>query len=200
MDAGWELHARSGRAVLVRGDGAEYDPARLRLPEALVAALHEWAGVAELVQNGESAQTGEIVSRRGRQLATRLAAETGGRVGYVDPLSGELAQIGRPRSAQAIRRGGRPVAPVNPTPWGTGLMISAVIAAIVAVTLGVVTQGLADVSGVLALFVNIAIAAGFAPSIWLGRNVPVWRWVAFGTAAGLVISWIVGLLSLLGPG
>ncbi len=38
MDTGWELHARSGRAVLVRGGGTEHDPARLRLPEALVAA------------------------------------------------------------------------------------------------------------------------------------------------------------------
>ena len=89
MDTGWELHARSGRAVLVRGGGTEHDPARLRLPEALVTALHEWAGVAELVQTGESAQTGEIVSRRGRQLAMRIAAETGGRIGYADPFSGE---------------------------------------------------------------------------------------------------------------
>lgn len=200
MDTGWELHARSGRAVLVRGGGTEHDPARLRLPEALVAALHEWAGVAELVQTGESAQTGEIVSRRGRQLAVRLAAETGGRVGYVDPFSGELAQIGQPRSAQAISRRGRPIAPVPPTPWATGLTISAIVAVIVAVTLAVVSQGLADVSGVLAVFVNVAIAAGFAPSIWLGRNVPIWRWVAFGTAAGLVVSWITGILSLLGPG
>lgn len=200
MDTGWELHARSGRAVLVRGGGTEYDPARLRLPEALVTALHEWAGVAELVQTGESVQTGEIVSRRGRQLAMRLAAETGGRIGYVDPLSGELAQIGRPRSAHAVRRRGKPVAPVHPTPWATGLTISVVVAAIVAIILSVVSQGLADVSGFLAVFVNIAIAAGFAPSIWLGRNVPVWRWVAFGTAAGLVASWIAGLLSLLGPG
>lgn len=198
MDAGWELHARSGRAVLVRGGGNEYDPARLRLPDTLVAALHEWAGVVELVQTGESVQTGEIVSRRGRQLAMRLAAETGGRIGYADPLSGELAHIGRPRSAKAVRRGGKPVAPVHPTPWGTGLTISVVVGAIVAVTLVVVSQGLADVSGFLAVFVNVAIAAGFAPSIWLGRNVPVWRWVAFGTAAGLVASWIAGLLSLLG--
>ncbi len=198
MDTGWELHARSGRAVLVRGGGTEHDPALLRLPEALVTAMHEWAGVAELVQTGKSAQTGEIVSRRGRQLAVRLAAETGGRVGYVDPFTGELVQIGRTRSAQAVRRRGGPVAPVPPTPWGTGLTISLIVAVIVAVTLAVVSQGLADVSGALAVFVNIAIAAGFAPSIWLGRNVPVWRWVAFGTAAGLVVSWITGILSLLG--
>ncbi|RRO15365.1 DUF2537 domain-containing protein [Saccharopolyspora rhizosphaerae] len=198
MDTGWELHARSGRAVLVRGGRTECDPARLGLPESLVTALHEWAGVAELAQTGDAEQTGEIVSRRGRQLATRLAAETGGRIGYVDPFSGEVAQIGRPRSARAVRRGERPLAPESPTPWGPGLVISAVVGAIVAVTLTVVSQGLADVSGVLAVFVNIATAAGFAPSIWLGRTVPVWRWVAFGTAAGLVASWIAGLLSLLG--
>ncbi|MEV0703845.1 DUF2537 domain-containing protein [Saccharopolyspora sp. NPDC050389] len=203
MDAretGWELHARSGRAVLVRGVGREVDPARLRLPGSLVAALHEWAHVVETVQAEETADTtAELVSRRGRQLAMRLAAETGGQIGYVDPLSGELDRIGRPRSAHAMRgwRGGT-IAPVQPTPWGPGLVISAIIGAIVAVTLVVVTLGLADVSGILAAVVNIAVAAGFAPSIWLGRSVPVWRWAAYGTAAGIVAAWIALLLSLLG--
>ncbi|MEV0057578.1 DUF2537 domain-containing protein [Saccharopolyspora shandongensis] len=203
MDAretGWELHARSGRAVLVRGVGREVDPARLRLPGSLVAALHEWAHVVEAVQTEETADTtAELVSRRGRQLAMRLAAETGGQIGYVDPLSGELDHIGRPRSAHAMRgwRGGT-IAPVQPTPWGPGLVISAIIGAIVTVTLVVVTLGLADVSGILAAVVNIAVAAGFAPSIWLGRNVPVWRWAAYGTAVGIIAAWVALLLSLLG--
>ncbi|WP_184728918.1 DUF2537 domain-containing protein [Saccharopolyspora phatthalungensis] len=199
-EAGWELHARSGRAVLVRGIDREVDPARLGLPDALVAALHEWAHVAEAVQAKETADTtADLVSRRGRQLAMRLAAETGGQIGYVDPLSGELDRIGRPRSSHAMRgRRGETVAPVGPTPWGPGLVVSAIIGTIVVVTLVVVTLGLADVSGILAAVVNLAVAAGFAPSIWLGRNVPVWRWVAYGTAAGIVAAWIALLLSLLG--
>lgn len=198
-EAGWELHARSGRAVLVRGGAREADPARLRLPTALVAALHEWAHVAEAVQAKETADTtAELVSKRGRQLAMRLAAETGGEIGYLDPISGELDRIGRPRSAHAMpRRRGGTLAPVPPTPWGPGLVVSTIIGGIVVVTLVVVTLGLADVSAILACVVNLAVAAGFAPSIWLGRNVPVWRWVAYGTAAGIVAAWVVLLLSLL---
>ncbi|MCI2423176.1 DUF2537 domain-containing protein [Saccharopolyspora sp. K220] len=203
MDArepGWELHARSGRAVLVRGAGREIDPARLRLTGTLVAALHEWAHAVEAVRTEEAADTNtKLVSRRGRQLAMRLAAETGGQIGYVDPLSGELDRIGRPRSAHAMPhpRGGT-IAPVPPTPWGPGLVVSAIVGAIVVVTLVVVTSGLADVSGILAVVVNLAVAAGFAPSIWLGRNIPVWRWVAYGTASGIIAAWLVLLLSLLG--
>ncbi|GAA0511782.1 hypothetical protein GCM10011581_02000 [Saccharopolyspora subtropica] len=197
--AGWELHARSGRAVLVRGTEREIDPARLRLPDALVAALHEWAHVAQEVGERGSADTAaELVTRRGRQLAARLAAETGGRIGYVDPVSGELDHVGRSRSAHAVQLRGAPLAPVPPTPWGPGLVVSAIIGAIVVVTLVVVTLGLADVSGVLATVVNLAVAAGFAPSIWLGSRIPVWRWVAYGTAAGIVAAWIALLLSLLG--
>ncbi|GAA2337829.1 DUF2537 domain-containing protein [Saccharopolyspora halophila] len=196
-EACWELRARSGRAVLARSADEEYDPGRLKLPGSLVSALHEWAGVAESVRSVESADA-ELVSRRGEHLAKLLAAETGGRVDYVDPLSGAVEHIGRSRSATAIQRGGVPIAPVAPTPWGTGLTVSAIVAALVTVILVAVTRGLGDVSAVLAVFVNIGVAAGFAPSIWLGRHVPVWRWVAYGTALGIVLSWVAGLLSLLG--
>ncbi|MGP4021098.1 DUF2537 domain-containing protein [Saccharopolyspora sp. 5N708] len=199
-ETGWELHARSGRAVLVHDAGREIDPARLRLPGTLVVALHEWAHVAEAVQTEATADAdAKLVSRRGRQLAMRLAAETGGQICYVDPLSGELDRIGRPRSAHAMpnRRGG-PIAPVPPTPWGPGLAVSAITGTIVTVTLVVVTAGLADVSVILAGVVNLAVVAGFAPSIWLGRNVPVWRWVAYGTAAGIVAAWLALILGLLG--
>ncbi|MFC7341270.1 DUF2537 domain-containing protein [Saccharopolyspora griseoalba] len=196
-EASWELRARSGRAVLVRSDHREYDPARLKLPEDLVAALHEWAGVAGSLRHAEAADS-ELVSRRGRHLATLLATETGGRVDYLDPRSGAVERIGRSRSATAIHRDGVPLAPVNPTPWGTGLTVSAIVAGLVAVILVAVTQGLGDLSPVLAVLVNLGVAAGFAPSIWLGRNVPIWRWVACGTAVGIVVSWLADLLSLLG--
>lgn len=195
----WELRARSGRAVLARSADEEYDPGRLKLPGSLVSALHEWAGVAESLRAAESESAdAELVSSRGRHLATLLATETGGRVDYVDPLSGSVDHIGRSRSATAIQRGGVPIAPVAPTPWATGLTVSAIVAALVAVILVAVTQGLGDVSAVLAVFVNLGVAAGFAPSIWLGRRVPVWRWVAYGMALGIVLSWAADLLSLLG--
>ena len=196
-EACWELRARSGRAVLVRSDRREYDPARLKLPGELVSALHEWAGVADSMSSADSADS-ELVSRRGRHLATLLATETGGRVDYLDPRSGEVERIGRSRSATAIQRGGVPIAPVNPTPWGTGLTVSAIVAGLVTVILVAVTQGLGEVSPVLAVAVNLGVAAGFAPSIWFGRNVPIWRWVGCGTAVGIVVSWLAGVLSLLG--
>ncbi|GAA4851968.1 DUF2537 domain-containing protein [Saccharopolyspora rosea] len=202
----WQLRARSGRAVLVRGADREVEPERLRLPEPLVAALNEWAQVVDEIHAGPASDPGadstaEQVSLRGRQLAKRLAAHTGVEIGYVDPLTGAVIGVGR-RSAHAVTREHRgvvqPVAPVRPTPWGPGLTVSAIVAAIVSVTLVVVTLGLADVSVVLGVVVNLAVAAGFAPSIWLGRNLPVWRWVAYGTGGGVVLAWIALILSLLG--
>ncbi|WP_009945123.1 hypothetical protein [Saccharopolyspora erythraea] len=116
----WELRARSGRAVLVNGAEREVDPARLPLPEALVDALHEWAHVVDAISEapaGESAEdaeaqlaavSGEVatqVSQRGRQLALRLAVETGGEIGYADPVTGEVDRVGRRRtSGQAAGR------------------------------------------------------------------------------------------------
>ncbi|GAA4612164.1 DUF2537 domain-containing protein [Saccharopolyspora hordei] len=199
-ESGWELHARSGRAVLVRDTDQEIDPRRLSLSDSLVEALHEWAHVADAAHDEDTAFADrELISRRGRQLAMRLAAETGGQVSYLDPLSGHLDRVGRPAPARPARRSVVPVSADVPTPWGPGLTVSAIIAAITTITLVVVTLGLADVSGVLATVVNLAVAAGFAPSIWLGRRIAVWRWVAYGTAAGIVLAWLALLLSLLSP-
>jgi hypothetical protein len=203
----WELHARSGRAVLVgtsEREAGEVDPARLELPNTLVEALHEWAHVVDTVtRNGNSTSeaNAEVVSQRGHQLAIRLAVETGGEVGYVDPLSGEVNRVGRQRpnrsASPAARRRGIRRRP-GPTPWATGLTVSAIIGAIVVIALVVVTLGLAEVNVLLAAAVNLAVVAGLAPSIWLGRRVLVWRWVAFGTAGGIVLAWIALLLSALG--
>ncbi|GAB3283173.1 DUF2537 domain-containing protein [Parasphingorhabdus pacifica] len=192
----WELQALAGRAVLVGSRGRqERDPAGLGLPAALVSDLHEWAQVVDTVgqdgrPTGEAAA--EVISQRGRQLAMRVALETGGEIGYRDPASGELRRVGRRRTSRPVEQ------EVPPTPWATGLTVSAAFAAIVVIALTVVTFGLAEVNPLLAGLVNIGVAAGFAPSIWLGRNIEVWRWVALGTAAGIVLAWVVLLLSVLG--
>jgi hypothetical protein len=196
-----ELHARAGRAVLVGVDDRnrrELDPSRLQLPHALIEAMHEWAHVVDTLATQQElvGDSIEVASRRGRQLAMRLAVETGGEVGYLDPLSGEVNRVGRRRRAQRGRARG--YGPPPPTPWATGLTVSAVIAAMVVIALVIVTLGLAEVNGLLALGVNLAVVAGFAPSIWLGRRVLVWRWVAFGAAGGIVLAWIALLLSTLG--
>lgn len=97
-----------------------------------------------------------------------------------------------------VDRGGAGMQRDEPTPWATGLAVSVVVAgAIVIVLLSLARELAPKGTGVVAL-ANLLVAAGLAPSIWLGRATPTWRWVAYGTAAGLVATWIALLLSLLG--
>jgi hypothetical protein len=87
----------------------------------------------------------------------------------------------------------------EPTPWPTGLTVSGAVAAIVGIALLHLSQGLeANGRGVVAL-ANLLVAAGLTPSIWLARGTPTWRWIAYGTAAGILLTWLTLLLSLLGP-
>lgn len=190
----WELYARSGRAVLVGVDGRTRDPARLHLPGSLVTALHEWARVVDMVEAEPEAAEESLLSRRSRQLALRLALETRGAVGYLDPLSGERHDVRwQPRASRQPSPESQ-----EPTPWATGLTISAVVAAMISVAFVVVTLGLAQINVLVAVVVNLVVAAGFAPSIRLGSRIVVWRWVAYGAAAGIVLSWIALLFSTLG--
>lgn len=92
---------------------------------------------------------------------------------------------------------GEIIEPGEPTPWATGLTVSAVTAAIVGIGLGSLSQGLAPNGPGLVALANLLVAAGLAPSIWLGRATPIWRWVAYGTATGILLTWIALLLSLL---
>lgn len=87
--------------------------------------------------------------------------------------------------------------PGEPTPWATGLIVSAMAATVVGVALLSLSQDLASNGAWLVILANLLVAAGLAPSIWLGRATPIWRWVAYGTAAGIVLAWIALLLSLL---
>lgn len=190
--------------------GQERAPEALELPETLVQSLHEWAGVVGTLEPVDAtSDSAEVLSRRGRQLAVRLATEVGGQVGYHDPLSGKLTRVGRQRPVE--RSTGRAAAEQDadttrlprpgqepPTPWGTGLAVAAIIAALVTVALVIISTGLAEVNVLLAIAVNLAVAAGTAPSIWIGRRVPVWRWVALGAAGGIVLAWIALLLGALG--
>jgi hypothetical protein len=185
--AGLELHARDGRAVLVGSGHPPRDPGELRLPADLAAALHEWARVAEAVrQAGDCGrEPGALVSQRGRLLAARLAGSTGVPVGYADPMASGVEVF-------------PPAAEREPTPWATGLTISAVTAVLVGVALTALSQTAASVGMWLAVLANVLAAAGLAPSMWLLRATPLWRWVAYGAAAGFVLTWTGLLLSLLG--
>lgn len=177
---GVELHARAGRAVLVGCD-------ERALPAELVSALHEWARVAQAVHHGGGREVRTLASSRGRQLAARIAGHTGTVVGYVDPVQGSTEPVG----PAACHR-------TEPTPWATGLTVSAVTAALVVIMMVALAQALAETSRWLAALATVLVAVGLAPSIWLVRGVPVWRWVGYGLAAGIGCGWFVLLLSLLG--
>lgn len=92
-----------------------------------------------------------------------------------------------------------PMPPGEPTPWSTGLAVSMAVAATVGIGLLSLSQGLEpDGRGVVAL-ANLLVAGGLTPSIWLTRTIPVWRWIGYGAAAGIVLTWLALVLSLLGP-
>ncbi|WP_414941660.1 DUF2537 domain-containing protein [Amycolatopsis sp. cmx-11-51] len=198
-----ELRIREGRAVLAGPGGEsthEVDPHSLAMGSDLAEALHEWARVASAV--GTAARTGEsgteaasVITQRGRQLAQRVAATMGTSVRFVDPVSGDGVLIDppapAPRSELARRLFGTPDPAGEPTPWLTGLTVSAFIAAVVVVAMLALANTLArETNGWLALIASAVVTGGITPSLWLARRVPIVRWAAFGAAAGIVIAWI----------
>ncbi|MEV7553596.1 DUF2537 domain-containing protein [Amycolatopsis sp. NPDC089917] len=192
-----ELRIREGRAVLAGPGGEsarEVDPHSLAIGSDLAQALHEWARVASVV--GDSgAEAVSVVSQRGRQLAQRVAATMGTSVRFVDPVSGEGVVVDppapAPRSELARRLFGTPDPEGEPTPWLTGLTISAFVAAVVVVAMLALASTLArETNGWLALLASAVVTAGISPSLWLARRVPIVRWASFGAAAGIVIAWI----------
>ena len=69
---------------------------------------------------------------------------------------------------------------------------------IVGIGLLSLSQGLATVGLWPVVLANLLVAGGLAPSIWLTRATPIWRWIAHGAAAGILLTWIALLLALLG--
>ncbi len=207
-----ELRVQDGRAVLAGRDDAgerEVDPHTLPLGAGLAEALHEWAKVADAVTRAEPPSDGAastLVTRRGRQLAGRLAADMGTPVEYTDPVTGELVVVDAPSDeveaeaeaevADGDVEAGAPE-PREETPWGTGLTVSFIVAAVVTFTVYTLSVGLGETSQWLALLANVLVVGGIAPSVWLARNVPVWRWVAYGVVAGVLAAWLSLLLTTL---
>ncbi|SEP88804.1 DUF2537 domain-containing protein [Lentzea albida] len=199
-----ELRVRDGRAVLAGEDESgerEVDPHSLPLGADLAEALHEWAKVADAVVRTETPADGvanALVARRGRQLAGRIAAVMNSPVSYTDPVSGDLLTVEAPEApAEAEAVAEEQQEESEPTPWGTGLTVSVITAAIVAVTVVSLSLGLGETSRWLALVANVLVVGGLAPSVWLGRKVPVWRWVAYGVVTGVGVAWLALILTLL---
>lgn len=201
-----ELRVRDGRAVLAGEDESgerEVDPHSLPLGADLAEALHEWAKVADAVVRTETPADGvasALVTRRGKQLAGRIAAAMNSPVSYTDPVSGELVSVEAPEDpakTEAPVAGEPESSEQEPTPWGTGLTVSGITAAIVTVTVASLSLGLGETSRWLALVANVLVVGGLAPSVWLGRKVPVWRWVAYGVVTGVLVAWLALILTLL---
>lgn len=180
-----ELRVQDERPVVTISGGASLDPAQLPIPDELLAALREWARVASAVER-TSIQSAprQAVSGRGTHLAARLAAATGSRVTYVDPVTGATAVVG------GVRRG-------EPTPWATGITVSVVCALVVILGMAILDMALAAASAWLGPVANVVLTAGLVPSVLLIRKQPVWRWVAYGIVAGLVLGWLGWLISVL---
>ncbi|CCH27873.1 DUF2537 domain-containing protein [Actinosynnema sp. NPDC047251] len=206
-----ELRVQDGRAVLAGRDDAgerEVDPHTLPLGAGLAEALHEWAKVAAAVVRSDASPdaspddtAGELVALRGRQLASRVAADMGAPVAYTDPVTGEKHIIEAPAlppdPEPEPEEAPETEVPQEQTPWGTGLTVSLFTAAVVTFMVVTLSLGLGETSQWLALVANVLVVGGIAPSVWLARKVMVWRWVAYGVVAGVLIAWFALILTLL---
>jgi hypothetical protein len=188
-----ELRAVGERAVLVGHDGVserEVDPGNLALDTDLSEALHEWARVASAVQRSNPDGAGSaVVSRRGLQLASRLAATMHMPVGYVDPLTGELSVVDPPEPEPPAQRPQGAQTPES-VPWLTGLTVTGFAFLVVLFAILTLSTTLAATRPILALGAQIVVTAGLLPSVWLVRQTPIWRWIGFGVAGAIVLGWV----------
>jgi Protein of unknown function (DUF2537) len=190
-----ELRTNGERAELVGPDEQVMDLHLLAIPAELSTSLHEWAQVVAAMQRAdapEDATAAVLVSRRGRQLADRLSTVLDTTVRYHDPLTGEVLLVdaaeppAQPDQAQP-----------EPTPWLTGLTVSALVAIVTVAAVLTLAITLAETSALLAIGANVVVTAGLAPSVWLARRVLIWRWVALGVATGLAAGWVALVFVLL---
>jgi hypothetical protein len=83
----------------------------------------------------------------------------------------------------------------EPTPWATGLTVSAFVAAVTGAFVMVLSMGLVRVHPLLAAGLNLVAAGGLAPTVWGWRTLPVVRWLALGCGVGVGAAW-AALLAL----
>jgi hypothetical protein len=124
------------------------------------------------------------------------------------PAATPRAAASRPIASRPIAI--RPVPPVSPlarplpeppgpTPWGSGLLIAAFAAVFLTLADVALCRAFAEAFGWLWIPANLLVGVGLAPSLWLLRRTPLWRWPALGAAVGLTASWVVLVLAMLGP-
>jgi hypothetical protein len=193
-----ELRAAGGHAEVAGAPlSAEEPHGRLwGLPDELVAALQAWARRTADGPGAPEDPAREAVSREGRVLAARLSAVLGAPVDYLDPVSGHrvaLRAVTRTPRPPPVPLPPRPAGQVaaprgEPTPWATGLALSVLVAGLVMLTnLALATPMVAGLGG-LGLVIDVLVALGLVPALWLNRHVPTWRWAVYGTLAGMVLA------------
>lgn len=171
------------------------EPGDPPLPAELQDALREWTDFAAAVTHGGRPDELELLRRRGRQLAGRVADVVGRPIEFVDPVSGGVESV-RVGATGPIAR---PDAdPAGPTPWATGLAVAGFCAVLVAVADVVLSRAFAEAFGLLSFPANLLVGVGLAPTLWLVRRMPFWRWPALGVTVGLGVAWLVLALDLLG--
>jgi hypothetical protein len=79
--------------------------------------------------------------------------------------------------------------PDDSTPWGTGLTVSAFVAAVTAAAIVVLSFGMTRVNPVVSIALNLVAVGGLAPTLWGWRRVPVRRWLVLGAAVGVAVGW-----------
>ncbi|GLZ45556.1 hypothetical protein Acsp06_17410 [Actinomycetospora sp. NBRC 106375] len=211
-----ELRAEQGRAIVAGVPlGGGTDGRTWGLPPDLVEALQEWARIAASTPVGAGGPdpATDAVSRRGRRLAARLSVELAAPVDYQDPVTGfrvALRAVTRtphppPMPVLPARNGeagtgdtpavavdGTPLTPdavaAEPTPWGVGLLLTALVAGVVLLANLALAAPLIIGLGVIGLLVDAAVVAGLVPALWLNRRVPTWRWAVYGTFVGTGIA------------
>lgn len=185
---------RRTRPRVTRVKLGDRQPGEPALPSELQRAVEEWSRYAGAV--AESGRTAELdlVRRRGRQLAARVAGVLGRPVEYVDPVDGHVESI----TAEPVPLGRIAGHSSGPTPWTTGLILAGFCMVFVAIADIVLSRAFAAAFGGLWIPANLLVGLGLAPTIWLVRETPLWRWFALGAAAGLVLAWLALLLELLG--
>lgn len=195
-----ELLIHGDTAVLDDGSPTEdgySDPADLGIDEELATALHEWAGVAATLSNGSGpdGRVAELVSRRGRQLASRVADTMDAPVDYTDPVTGVCTTL-RPRRRQGepspgARLIGTQPRTDDPVPWATGSVLAILTGVLTALTIIILASTLAArTMSWLAIVAAAVVSAGLAPSLWLGHRKPILRWVVLGAVCGIGCAWI----------
>ena len=83
------------------------------------------------------------------------------------------------------------------TPWGTGLTVAALVAAIIGAGIVVLSLGMIRVHPLVAVVLNLIAVGGLAPTLWGWRGVPVRRWFVLGAAVGVAGGWIALLAIVL---